>query len=60
MQSENFILHWKEMNSVINKILQTSSTELLLSRYHKTSKKTVKIGGFQCSVYIFPGHDDCF
>ena len=55
------ILLWKQMNSTINKTFYTCSTESLLQRYKKISKKAVKIGGFlQCSVHVFLGHDASF
>ena len=48
------------MNSSINKIVYTCSTESLFLRYKKISKKAVKLGSFlQCSVHIFLGHDGC-
>ena len=55
---KNFILFWKEMNSTIDKIFYTFSIESLFLRYKKIAKKPVKFGSFfQCSVYIFLGHD---
>ena len=42
------------MNSSINKIVYTCSTESLFLRYEKISKKAIKLGRFlQCSVHIF-------
>ena len=46
MQWENFILPWKQMNSTINITFYACSTESLLLRYKKISKKAVKIGSF--------------
>ena len=47
------------MNSTINKTLYTCSTESLVLRYKKNSKKAVKLGSFlQCSVHTFLGHDN--
>ena len=54
-------LYFTLMNSTINKIFYTCSTESLFLRYQKISKKAVKIGVFlQCWVHIFLGHDGCF
>ena len=49
------------MNRTINKTSKTYSTERLVLRYKKISKKTVNLGSFlQCSVHIFLGHVECF
>ena len=48
------------MNSTINKIFYTCSTELMFLKYEKIFTNTVKLGSFlQCSVQIFLGHDGC-
>ena len=53
MQYKNFLLPCKQMNS-------KTSTESMLLRYEKISKKAVKLGSFvQCSVHVFLGHDGC-
>ena len=50
MQCKNFILPWKWMNSPINKTFYTCSTESLLLRYKKISKKALNLGSVQ---YIY-------
>ena len=49
------------MNITINKTFYTSSTESLLLRSKKISKKGVKLGSFlQCSIHIFLWFDGGF
>ena len=51
-----------EINNTINQTFYTcSSTEWLLLRYKKKSKKAAKLGSFlQCSVHMFLRHNSCF